>query len=631
MFKPFAVLLILFAALFANAGELASSHWIWSGETPDAGAPGAEPRYFRKVFALGDVPAKAMLTISCDSVYELFVNESLVGTGNAWKAPGVYDTARFLRRGTNVIAVKASHAGGGTAGLLLDFNGGNAFHAVSGADWHWNKNDVADWMKNEFIENNWQAAKELGASDAAPWNLKGWPKVFVDQEELAPGHGNFASGFSVPDGFVLENYAEDRDTSSVLCMTFNAKGQLLTAAAGSGPTEIRVLEDAGGVCGGHHIYYVGLHCQGMCAVGNDIYAVGNGHLYLLEDKGGHAENQQSLTPQSLGSMEEHGPHAVVHGPDGRMYIVLGNNSTFEMKNMAATSPIKMEHLYWGNLLPLQSSGGFMDGRGPPGGRILRTDLKGQAWETIACGFRNEYDFTFNSAGEIFAFDSDMEWDIGLPWYRPNRTLHVPVGVNFGWRYGSGKWKSWAPDSLPPMQDVGRGSPTGIETYNHTAFPEEFRDAIIYCDWSRGRVLFAKPERVGATWKSEVAELIAAKGASFPVTDCCVGSDGALYFCYGGRGAKGGVMRLRYVGDKAMKTVFKSGDLQGLPDALAQALNTPQYMSAFGRAGIKRHLEKRSRHGTLLERFGETGCISGCEQWDGHMSGYRRCLAIRSVP
>ena len=51
-------------------------------------------------------------------------------------------------------------------------------------------------------------------------------------------------------------------------------------------------------------------------------------------------------------------------------------------------------------------------------------------------------------GELFTFDSDMEWDVGLPWYRPVRVNHCPIGAEFGWRNGAGKWPTYFFDSLP---------------------------------------------------------------------------------------------------------------------------------------------------------------------------------------
>lgn len=583
-------LFVLVFSISAFAAE-STSRWIWTSEP---GTPGADVRYFRKTFSVGDAPTKAILAITCDNEYQVFINEKSVGMGSEWREPGVYDVTKLIVRGTNVIAVRGENEAPGAAGMLADLDGGRSFHIVSSNDWKWSKFENEGWTKTDFDDAQWLACKDLGADTTAPWNLKGWPKEFVDKEILAPVRGTIVNGFRVPEGFTLDVFAQDKDTSSVLCMCFNSKGQLLTAAAGSGPTEIRMLETKDGVVSGHHVFHQGLHCQGMCAVGTDIYAVGNGRLVLLPDHGdGRADKPTQLGPKTLGSMEEHGPHAVVQGPDGKLYVMLGNNSSFEMSHIAASSPIREEHLYWGNLLPLQSSNGFMDGKGPPGGRILRTDLQGKNWEMIACGYRNAYDLAFSPSGEIFSFDSDMEYDIGLPWYRPVRTVHVPIGANFGWRYGSGKWPNHFPDSVPPMSEVGRGSPTGVEVYNHTAFPEEYRDAVFYCDWSRARVLVGKLERHGATWKETTEEFIAAKGANFPVTDVCTGPDGALYFSYGGRATKGGVVRVRFTGGKPMKALFSESDLRGISPELSAALSQPQYLSAWGRAAIA---EQRAKLG-----------------------------------
>ena len=45
---------------------------------------------------------------------------------------------------------------------------------------------------------------------------------------------------------------------------------------------------------------------------------------------------------------------------------------------------------------------------------------GSNWELVSIGYRNEFDASFNEEGELFTYDADMEWDIGLPWYRPTR-------------------------------------------------------------------------------------------------------------------------------------------------------------------------------------------------------------------
>ena len=106
---------------------------------------------------------------------------------------------------------------------------------------------------------------------------------------------------------------------------------------------------------------------------------------------------------------------------------------------------------WGedNLLPRMVDGsGFMADEKAPGGFICRVSPDGQTWDLVSMGFRNPFDIAFNRDGELFTYDSDMEWDVNTPWYRPTRVLHVTSGSEFGYRNGAGKWPAYTIDSLP---------------------------------------------------------------------------------------------------------------------------------------------------------------------------------------
>ena len=117
------------------------------------------------------------------------------------------------------------------------------------------------------------------------------------------------------------------------------------------------------------------------------------------------------------------------------------------EDLQATSP----HRNYADdrVLPRAEDGnGFGAGKKPPGGFVCRMDPDGKNAELFASGQRNTYDIAFNTDGELFGFDSDMEWDWGAPWYRPTRAYHVVSGGDQGFREGSGKWPEYYPDSLP---------------------------------------------------------------------------------------------------------------------------------------------------------------------------------------
>ena len=197
-----------------------------------------------------------------------------------------------------------------------------------------------------------------------------------------------------------------------------------------------------------------LYVSGMGPQGRGIYR-------CKSSKGDGDLDTATLFKAIPGGAGEHGAHAIVLGPDKKLYIVNGN-STGILDGLAPDSPYR----HWGedDLLPRLNDpvATFFDKIKAPYGCVYRTDADGTKWELFAGGFRNPYDIAFNPDGELFTYDSDMEWDRGLPWYRPTRILHVVPGGEYGFREGSAKWPAYFPDSLPAVADIGVGCPTGIK-------------------------------------------------------------------------------------------------------------------------------------------------------------------------
>jgi len=196
------------------------------------------------------------------------------------------------------------------------------------------------------------------------------------------------------------------------------------------------------------------------------------------------------------------------------------------------------------LLPRQEDGnGFGVGNKPPGSFVVRMDKDAKNVELFAAGMRNAYDFDFNPDGEIFTFDSDMEWDWGTPWYRPVCIYHVVSGGDYGFREGTGKFPRYYSDSLPPVVDTGIGSPTGVKFGTGAKFPPKYQRALYAMDWSYGRILAAHLRPDGATYSGTFENFVVGKPLN--VTDLEIGHDGAMYFMTGGRGTQSGLYRVSY--------------------------------------------------------------------------------------
>jgi putative heme-binding domain-containing protein len=162
--------------------------------------------------------------------------------------------------------------------------------------------------------------------------------------------------------------------------------------------------------------------------------------------------------------------------------------------------------------------------------------------------RNSFDLAFNREGDLFTFDSDMEWDLGAPWYRPTRICHLVSGGEFGWREDAAVWPDYFEDSVSPVVNIGPGSPTGVIFGYGARFPVKYQNALYACDWSFATIHAIHMIPDGAGYRAEVEEFVGGRG--LPVTDTVIGPDGALYFIVGGRRLGSAVYRVYYTGDEA---------------------------------------------------------------------------------
>jgi len=291
-----------------------------------------------------------------------------------------------------------------------------------------------------------------------------------------------------------------------------------------------------------------LHVRGVLHAHQSLYvsATNSQSIYRLQDADGDGqyETQNLLQALPYNSRYGHGTNQMTLGPDGMVYVVIGNDVVFPPA-MASDSPYRNPQNDW--LLPSSHDAGHDDRVG----YIAKIDPAGKSWTVVAGGFRNQVDVAFNQHGEMFTWDADMEWDIGLPWYRPTRLNHVVSGGEYGWRWGTGKWPNWFPDSLPSTLDTGLGSPTGLIFGTRGNWPENYRNALFMADWQLGRILMVELVPRGTTYEASSQWFL--EGGPLNVCDMEFGDDGALYFITGGRGSQSGLYRVIWTGSDDTKT------------------------------------------------------------------------------
>lgn len=363
-----------------------------------------------------------------------------------------------------------------------------------------------------------------------------WFRLLLTVLAPAASFGAVSSGpvfledqFELPAGFRIYKAATAQESGQSYALTFDGQGRLLV---GEGTTLRRLKDENGdGVYDSYETLATGLGGrgpQGILVYGDRLYAVGGDGIQLYEGYNGPGPLRHlGRIGEKLGTGGDHDAHTLLRGFDGYVYFMAGNGSGIGKRKHITeeTSPMLFER---------QAS-------------VYRIDPDGKKWECVAAGGRNPPNLGLNYLGDFFSFDSDMEWHVGLPFYRPVRLNHWMVGGDQGW-HEVGALPPYSLDTLPGVLDVGRGSPTWGTFYEHNQFPERYRNAFVVCDYrwksatsgnynSVGRLVsfFLRPD--GSRWRAEAETFVrpkpgakdpAGKPIDFALVDAQVGPDGSLF-------------------------------------------------------------------------------------------------------
>jgi putative membrane-bound dehydrogenase-like protein len=364
-------------------------------------------------------------------------------------------------------------------------------------------------------------------------------------------------GIRIAKGFKVTLYSDSTLANDIYAMTLDSKGRVVVTSQGW----IKILEDSNGdgkADKATRFATTNSGGMGMCFDGNDLLFSGDNGLWRYRDADGDGKADGPPERISRYATGEHGHHAIRKGPDGWWYLIGGNDATIGKEHVTLPdSPVRQPHT----------------------GAIVRYSPDFKQSEVIAHGFRNPYDFDFNAWGDLFTYDSDCERDYFLPWYTPTRIYHVGYGMHHGWRL-TGYLRSFAnrdyfPDTVDMLWPVGRGSPTGVTVYRHTAFPPHYRDGFFALDWTFGKVYYFPLTPEGASYTTKAEVFLEPTGSDgFAPTDIAVAPDGSLYISIGGRRTRGAVYRIQGVPPQN----------PGLPlRPIDHVLGMPQPLDAWSRA------------------------------------------------
>ncbi len=554
---------LVLSGAFARAGEEFQESpipsWIWSNPHPAEN----ERVFFRREFQLPPDVVSASITVACDDWQRLTLNGQEIGMASQWNEARSYDVlAQLNSDGGNIINVEARNERGPAAMSLhfkATFKDGKILHLVSDNHWSVNAEALDGWMTIPFDGSAWPRAVIVAKMGDEPWG-----NVMPREAAAAPSpEPKIEHAYKVAPGFKLEQlYHVPKDQGSWVAMTVDDKGRLICSDQYGSLYRVTLsldemttpsVEKLSIPLKGAHglLWHAGILWVSI-ADGEDQNGV-----WKVTDSDGDGELDKPELIKALVGSGEHGPHALVLSPDGKyIYLAAGNHTDMPGLEKSLTPKNWAED----QLLPRRPDArGHARDRMAPGGFVARFQTDGTGWEVFSIGFRNHYDMAFNEWGDLFCYDSDMEWDLGMPWYRPTRICHITPGSEFGWRNGTGVWPDYYEDSMPSQLDIGPGSPTGMVSGKGAKFPARYQRALFALDWTFATLYAIHLTPEGAGYRAEREEMIS--GSGLPFTDAAIGKGGSMFFLTGGRRGDSNLWRVSYVGAEDTSPVeYRNKDL-----------------------------------------------------------------------
>ena len=537
------------AALLASSPLRAETFWVWGAKNNVTN----QQVWFRSSFELKEAPTKAQLQAVADNHCTVWLNGKQLGGSDEWQEPFAAEVSADLKAGVNTIAILGRNDGG-IAAMAFRLSVGKKVLAESGDNW---KTSLADpgkgWEAAGFDDAKWTAATIVKKMGEQPWG-----NPFSGNKPLAKGGKRTPTSSVAPadelillPGFKAEllHLVPKAEQGTWVSLAVSPEGDLVAGDQGGVLWRISLKDPTKPVV--TKIDTKAFGCHGLLFAHGALYACasekGKGDIWRLRDTKGDGSYAEQTMLRSLKGSGEHGPHQLVLDRDGSILVFGGNHTKLPDDEKAGAAA---KHYDEDDLLKkFEDANGHASGIKAVGGWIARMDKDGKDWIRVTTCFRNPYDGAVAPDGDIFAYDSDMEWDMGAPWYRPTRINLCTPGGELGWRSGAGNNAQALVDSQPALVDIGPGSPTGCTMGTGAKFPIAYQRAFFACDWTYATLYAIILEPEGGAWKAR-KEVFAA-GKPFSVTDAVIRpQDGHMYVTIGGRGGQSALYRITYQGKES---------------------------------------------------------------------------------
>ena len=513
--------------------------WIWTDNPPQGDEQSR--LLFRRQFHLEQAGNAANLRFApCFSHLTVRLNGHVIGTTTAYQSLTEIDLPHHIAAGEHLLTVEAIGVDGPSA-FFVEFTIAcpNQPDLLIRSDGHWKQHQPVQQAQNLIpvqnlgpIEDAFRVPTSRRVGIDALDNYEQWKLAFEKETQEAPASFMVSAGFQI--SHVRQTSLANTDRGSWVSMTVDPKGRLIVAREDAGLVRITLSQDGNAIDKTEMINADLKECRGLTFRGQELFVNANNSkgLYRLRPEGNGFGEPELLFASSGGV--GHGRNDLTVGPDQMLYSIHGDSVDLPDTDTDYTSPYR------------EARHGVKTSEG----HLLRINPDDRSVEILAAGLRNPFGLDFNQHGECFTYDADAEHDMGAPWYRPTRILHLTTGGDFGWRGVTKSWPAYYPDhpdNALPNLDIGKGSPTTVKFGTRSNFPERYRQGLFVLDWAYGRVLLVNLLPRGSSYAMTSETFL--KGRPLNVTDLEFAADGSLYLITGGRKTQSALYRVSYIGEQ----------------------------------------------------------------------------------
>ncbi|MGQ0637472.1 MAG: PVC-type heme-binding CxxCH protein [Planctomycetaceae bacterium] len=320
----------------------------------------------------------------------------------------------------------------------------------------------------------------------------------------------------VPPGFVVDRVAGEPQVRYPMFVAFDDRGRLYVAEssgldlyaelqAQTRRCRISRLEDRDGdgrfdtatVFADQLVFPMGLAWRD-----GRLYVADPPDLVAYEDRDddGRAE-RRAVVITGFGHTDNGSLHGLTFGPDGRLYLTMGNPDGYRLK---------------------KSDGSVLAGKN---GALLRVRPDGSDPEAVSRGFTNLVEIAFLPEGAIIGTSNIFQHSSGglrdalvhlvegglypLNYYE-DETFHVVTG-----------------DLLPPVTRLPTTGVSGIVRYRGRGFPQEMQGSLFSAQHNTRKVQRHVLVAQGATWGAENYDFLTTADPDFHPSDVIEDADGSL--------------------------------------------------------------------------------------------------------